>query len=101
MYEKMMDEQEQRIFIGFLIGRLKSCFRELSVHRALAQMLREEGYKDVDAILGRARVQPALKQAVEEQFAWIDELAPPTPSQEYERAVREYLERWKPDGEPN
>lgn len=96
-----MNEQEQTIFIGFLIERLKYYFRELAAHRALADRLRSEGYRDVDAILGRARVQPALDQVVKEQFAWIEELAPPTLSQEYEKAAREYLERWKPDGEPN
>lgn len=97
----MMDEQEQRIFTRFLVERLKWYFRELAVHRVFAERLRQEGYQDVDAILERARVQPDLDQATDKQFAWIDELLPPSAEQNYEKAVREYLERWKPDGEPN
>jgi hypothetical protein len=96
-----MNEQEQRMFLRFLVGLLKEHYRELAVHRTFAETLRQDGYQDVDAILETARSRSELDREIEKRFAWIDELVPPTDAENYRKALREYLEKWKPDGEPN
>jgi hypothetical protein len=96
-----MDEQEKRIFIRFLASRLKKYWRELTVHRSLAEALREQGYQDVDAILDAARAEPFLAEEMDRQFAWLDKLLPPSEVEIQEKALLEYLQKWQPGGDPN
>lgn len=97
----MMDEQEQRIFIRFLAGRIKKYWRELTVHRAFAETLRCQGYQDVDSILDTFRADASLSEEMDRQFAWLDKLMPPSESEIQGKAFLEYLEKWQPGGEPN
>lgn len=97
----MMDEQEQRIFIRYLVKRLKESWCELTAHRIFAETLRANGYQDVDKILAAVRAYPSLPEEMDRHFAWIDKLIPPLESEIQEKALREYLQKWQPDGEPN
>jgi len=96
-----MDELEQSIFIRYLVKRLKESWCELTAHRIFAEILRANGYQDVDKILAVARADPSLPEEMGRHFAWIDKLIPPLESEILEKALLEYLEKWKPDGEPN
>lgn len=96
-----MDEQEQLIFIRYLVKRLKKSWRELAVHRGLAEMLREQGYQDVDVLLETFRGDPSVQEEMDRQFAWLDKLMPPAEAEIQEKVFLEYLEKWQPDGDPN
>jgi hypothetical protein len=97
----MMDEQEQRAFVRFLAKRLKKYCRELWVHQAFAANLRVAGYEDVDAIIEGIRNLPEIQDELDRQFSWLDELVPQADEQNQEKALQEYLEKWKPTGDPN
>ena len=76
----MMDEIEQRALFKFLVRKLKDCRRELTVHGAFAEELRERGYQDVDHILKMFRAEPMLDETLDLHFAWLERLADKNPN---------------------
>jgi hypothetical protein len=96
-----MNEEGQKRLIRYLAKRVKELYRELLVHRGFVQLLKEIGYQDVDSILESARQSPAVQERYEAYFRGFDELIPPVDEDFEEQALRELLQRWKPDGEPN
>ena len=98
---KPMDEQEQRILIRYLADRLKRSRRELAVHQAMAEVLRERGLPDVDELLALFRNEPTLDEILNRSLAWLETLLPESEHDLHQRALAEYLRKWEPDGEPN
>ena len=70
-------------------------------HQLLAQLMKDAGVSGVEEILEKARQSPALQARLEKNFAELDEHLPPSPEDELDEYVRELLDRWKPNGEPN
>jgi len=96
-----MDEQEQRILIRYLADRLKRSRRELAVHQAMAEALRERGPADVDDLLALFRNEPTLDEFLNRSLAWLETLLPESERELQQKALAEYLRKWEPDGEPN
>jgi hypothetical protein len=96
-----MDEQEQRFFISFLAKQMKTYYREILAHRVFVRILKEAGYGDVEAIIETARSSPQVQAQIDRNFAGLDELLPPYDEADPQGVFREFLEKWKPDGEPN
>lgn len=94
----IVNEREQQELIRYLGRRLKECHRELVVYRVFAQLLKEAGYGDVEQVLEAARNSPAVQDWVDKYYAGFDELIGPSDGGIQEGALREFLERWKPDG---
>lgn len=99
--KRTMDDQEQKLFIRFLAKRLKKYRRELWVYQSFAETLRAHGYADVDETIEGIRTQPDLDDELGKWFSWIEELLPPEPKENQSQELLQYLEKWKPKGEPN
>lgn len=97
----MMDEIEQRALFKFLVRKLKDCRRELTVHRAFAEELRERGYQDVDHILKMFRAEPMLDETLDLHFAWLERLVTESERDLRGKELLELLLKWEPEGEPN
>jgi hypothetical protein len=96
-----MNDEQQKRFIRYLAKRMKTLHRELLAHQAFAQYLKENGYQDVDAIIESARQSPEVQASHNAFFHGFDELIPPADEDILEQDLRELLQGWKPDGEPN
>lgn len=96
-----MNEKEQKQFIRYLAKRMKELHRELLVHQAFVQYLKDSGYQDADAIIESARQSPEVQTTYESYFHGFDELIPPADEGLQEQAFRELLQGWKLDGKPN
>ena len=96
-----MDQDEQRSFILFLAKEMKLYCRELMAYQLFAQILKDNGIQGVDQLIETARSSPALQARFEKQFEGFDELLPPSREEIEEKAWREVVQRWKPNGKPN
>jgi hypothetical protein len=96
-----VNEREQRQFIRFLAMRLKSLYRELTVYRIFAETLKEMGQPGLDVVMESASRSPLIEAEMQRNFAEFDELIPSPDEENPDDVLRDLLERWKPDGEPN
>lgn len=89
-----MDSREQRSFIRFLAGELKSHSRELAAYRAFAHLLKQAGVSGVDQLLETARHSPRLEAKLQENFAGLEALLPP-PDPSHDEVEKEMLAKWR------
>jgi len=103
-YSRSMEKptaSEQQMLLRFLAKKLKKYCRELWVYQAFAERLRQEGYGDVDKVIADSRSFPGIDDELDKQFAWLDELLSQPAVESQDNRLLEFLENWKPKGEPN
>ena len=93
-----MDEREQRQFIRFLAGELKSYTRELMAYQLVVHLIRSH-FEGIDEMLSAARKSSALEKKLREQFEDLDKMLPPA-DPDYSETVKELLLKWKPPEGP-
>ena len=96
-----MTNEEQRKFLRFVVKQLKACHRELTVYRAVMQVVKDAGIQDLNEVLDEARHSKEIQQATDAFFAGFDELLALPPEEDPREALLRLLEKWKPQGEPN
>jgi hemoglobin-like flavoprotein len=96
-----MTDEEQRKFLSFVVRQLRACHRELTVYRAVMQVVKDAGVQDVDEVLNEARNSEEIRKATEAYFAGFDELIEQASGVDRDQALLKLLEQYKPDGEPN
>ncbi len=96
-----MTNEEQRRFLRFVVKQLKACHCELTVYRAVMQVVRDAGVQDVDEVLEEARCSEEIQKVTDAFFAGFDELLALPPEEDPREALLKLLEQWKPQREPN
>jgi len=96
-----MTKVQQRKFLRFVVKQLKACHHELTVYRAVIQVVKDAGVSDVDEVLEEARHSEEIQKVTDAFFADFDELLALPPEEDPREALLKLLKRWKPRGEPN
>jgi hypothetical protein len=96
-----MTDEEQRRFLRFVVKQLRACHHELTVHRAVLQLVKDRGVQGVDEVLDDARHSEDIRKVADVFFAGFDELIEQASGVDRDRALLKLLEQYKPDGEPN
>jgi DNA phosphorothioation-dependent restriction protein DptG len=97
-----MDGVNAKMLAQFLSQRMREYGHELNVYRAVV-----ENFKllcpqiNADHFLEFYRKAPAILEITEKQFAGLDELVEQLDEDLQAKALLEFLEKWKPNGEPN
>lgn len=97
-----MDGANAKTLAQFLVQRMREYGHELNAYRAVVENFKRFCPEiNVPHLLEFYRKAPAIQEVTEKEFAGLDELVERLDEDLQAKALLEFLEKWKPSGEPN
>jgi hypothetical protein len=95
-----MDKNEQKDLIRFLLKQAREYHHEILALRVTGYVAEQNGFPFL-ATLKNARQHPDVQKRTDHFFEGFEERIGHLDEDAQEKALREFLENWKPEGEPN
>jgi len=95
-----MEENYQKDLIKFLTKHARELYHELLALRVTGYIAEQNGFP-FQSTLKNARQSPDVKTRTDHYFASFEEALANIDAEDQEKALQAFLEKWKPEGEPN